>query len=244
MRHQPASGNLLLQASPPGGDAFTMPPLLAYNSTNSATASEVGNGWTHTFKRQVQIIGGTTPVVVTGNGQSYTYQAANPSSGGYVAPTSDTPNSLMAQAGWHGFTETQPDGTFYQYGSAAGTGIGQLLYLHNPAGARWTLAYDGSNRVSSVVDHFGRLVTLSYNATSGKISSVQDWAGRISSLTVNSSGNLAAITSPELCITSILYDASNRPVAWINPSVTRPATASTAITGSRRSSCPWASSPR
>ncbi len=108
----PATGNLLLQASPPGGDAFTMPPLLAYNSTNAATASEVGNGWTHTFKRQVQIIGGTTPVVVTGNGQSYTYQAANPSSGGNVAPTSDTPNSLLAQAGWRGFTETQPDGTF------------------------------------------------------------------------------------------------------------------------------------
>ena len=44
-------------------------------------------------------------------------------------------------------------------------------------------------------DPVGRLVTLAYNATSGKISSIQDWAGRITSLTVNSSGNLASITS-------------------------------------------------
>ena len=213
----PATGNLLLHASPPAGDASTIPPILSYNSTNAATSSEIGNGWTHTFKRQVQIVGGQTPVVVTGNGQSYTYHAADPSSGGYQSPTSDTPNTLEAQLGWGGFTETQPDGTFFQYGSAAGTGIGQLQYIQNAAGARGSMTYDSSSRVSSVTDPFGRPVTLSYNPTSGKISSVQDWAGRITSLTVNGSGNLASITSPELCVTSILYDGSNRPIAWINP---------------------------
>ncbi len=60
------TGNLLLQAAPPSGDAFTLPPILSYNSTNAATSSEIGNGWTHTFKRQVQIVSGTTPIVVIG----------------------------------------------------------------------------------------------------------------------------------------------------------------------------------
>ena len=38
-----------------------MRPVLSYNSTNAATSSEVGNGWTHTFKRQVVLEGGAIP---------------------------------------------------------------------------------------------------------------------------------------------------------------------------------------
>ena len=74
-------------------------------------------------------------------------------------------------------TETQPDGTLYQYGSRrAGS---SLQYIQNPAGQRWTVTYDGSGRVSFVTDPVARRTTLSYDATSGKITSIQDPFGRL-----------------------------------------------------------------
>ncbi len=38
---------------------------------------------------------------------------------------------------------------------------------------------------------------------------------------MNSSGNLVQVTSPELCIVSLVYDSSNRATAWINPMADR-----------------------
>ena len=71
--------------------------------------------------------------------------------------------------------------------------------------------------VTQVTDPFGRVGSLTYDATSGKISSFQDPFGRITTYSVNSAGNLVQITSPELCIYSIVYDGLNRPIASINP---------------------------
>jgi hypothetical protein len=47
----PATGELLLQASPPASDVLTLQPTLSYNSLNAVNASELGNGWSHVFKR-------------------------------------------------------------------------------------------------------------------------------------------------------------------------------------------------
>jgi len=225
----PANGNLLLQVAPPAGDSFYVPPVLSYNSTNATITSELGNGWLHTFKRAVAMVApapppgppppsGPTgnPNVITGAGQTYPYtRAATP---GYQPPASASGviNSLDALTNYTGFTEKAPDGTTYVYGSAA-TGPAPLLSISNPAGATWTLSYDASNRVSSVSDPFARRTTFSYDATSGKITSILDPFGRRTTFTVNSSGNLVQITSPELCFTSLVYDGSNRPIAWINP---------------------------
>jgi len=64
----PADGCLLLQLAPPAGDPFFIAPVLSYNSTNVATSSEVGNGWSHTFKRSVQLTaaGGLAPALPPG----------------------------------------------------------------------------------------------------------------------------------------------------------------------------------
>ena len=228
----PANGNLLLQIAPPVGDAFYLTPVLSYNSTNASTSSEVGNGWSHTFKREVMAVppapppgrlpppgASGNPTVLTGAGQTFTYDSN--ASGGYLtpAPGSGAINSLYALANYTGFTETAPDGTAYVYGAAIASPLtpAPLLSITNPAGATWSLTYDSSNRVSSVSDPFSRRTTFTYNATSGKISSILDSYGRYTTFTVNSSGNLVQITSPELCITSLVYDGSNRPIAWINP---------------------------
>ena len=149
-----------------------------------------------------------------GSGQSYNYTVVKGS--GFAAPTNGAINSLQATAGGASFTETQPDGTLYQYGSQV-SGVSPLLYIQNPAGARWTVTYDGSSRVSSITDPILRATTLTYNATSGKLSSILDPFGRLTTITVNSSGDLVQILSPELCLTSMVYDTNHLMLAWINP---------------------------
>ena len=112
-------------------------------------------------------------------------------------------------------TETQPDGTLYQYGSLSGGAL-SLQYIQNPAGQRWTVTYDGSGRVSFVTDPLTRRTTLSYDATSSKINCIQDPFGRRTTITVNGSGDLAQVISPELCITRG-HHGSHRMTSWINP---------------------------
>ena len=103
---QPASGNLLLQVAPPAATPY-LPPVLSYNSTNASTSSEIGNGWTHTFKRQVQIVGGTNPAVVTGKGQSYTYQAGTPPRAASYHPRRPRP-TRSKPANWPGSPRRSP----------------------------------------------------------------------------------------------------------------------------------------
>ena len=210
----PANPSMAMQISPPAGDLFYVVPVLSYSNQNINIVNEIGTGWMHTFKRQVQI-SGTNLAVLSGSGQLYAYQTSRFSN--FATPSgSSTVNSVQFTGGFSSITETQPDGTVFQYG-APSSGVSSLQYIQNPAGARWTVTYDGSGRVSFVTDPVGRATTLSYDATSGKIKSIQDSFGRLTSLTVNASGDLAQIISPELCIVSMVYDTSHRMKAWINP---------------------------
>ncbi len=175
--------------------------------------NELGGGWLHTFKRQVQVASHTL-TVVTGSGQSFAYGRTQ--LGGFCSPESNTMNSLQSPMNASTATETQPDGTLYQYGSPS-AGALSLQYIQNPAGQRWTVTYDGSGRVSFITDPMTRRTTLTYDATSGKITSILDPFGRATTITVNGSGDLVQVLSPELCVTSMVYDSGHRMTAWINP---------------------------
>jgi len=148
----PANGNLLLQLGPPAGDPFYIPPVLSYNSSNASTASEIGNGWSHLFKRRIVIGGSGNPVVLTGAGQIFAYLANL--AGGSYPPAPGTINPLQGPAGFTSFTETAPDGTKYQYGSAQSGPAALLQSIQNPAGSIWTVSYDASSRVSSITDPY------------------------------------------------------------------------------------------
>ncbi len=161
----PFSGNLLLPISPPTGDAAFLPPVLSYNSTNGSSSTEVGNGWTHTFRRQILTAGEGDINLITGEGQTI-YYTVNIFTGGWCIPATGpggiaAVNALYSQPHFAGFTETAPDGTVYQYGAAA-FGPGPLLSIQNAAGAVWSVTYDSNQRVSSIKDPFSRLTTLNY----------------------------------------------------------------------------------
>ena len=211
----PASGNLLLRVTPPAGNTLILLPTLSFNSTNAASASEVGNGWSHTFKRHLAIAGSSNLEITAGDGSMFGYSCMNPTNGFYQPLVGNNPpvqNSLSSPQRLIGpFTETRPDGWAYYYPIEGG-----LQALINPAGNRWTVSYNTNGVPNQITDPFNRTTTLAYNS-SGKLSAIQDPTGRITSFTVNSSGNLAQITTPELCVYSLVYDGSNRATAWINP---------------------------
>ena len=135
----PASGNLLLQFSPPAGNTLTLQPTLSFNSTNVTTPSEIGNGWSHTFKRAITIQGSSTLRVAAGDGSQFFYSGTSWTNGFYAAVPGGTPvaNSLSSPSRLVGpFTETRPDGWAYLYPSE-----GALQAIVNPAGNRWTVSY-------------------------------------------------------------------------------------------------------
>ena len=210
----PLNPSVYMQASPPAGDLFYVVPVLSYSNANFPALTEVGAGWTHTFRRQV-LLSGNNPTVVTGSGQQYAYTGVR-GGGGFATPNSPAVNSLQSTSGFSSFTETQPDGTLFQY-AAPSSGVSSLVYMQNPSGARWTVTYDSNGRVSFITDPVTRRTTLSYDATSGKLNCIQDPFGRRTSITIDSAGDLVQVVSPELCVTSMAYDANHELTAWVNP---------------------------
>ena len=103
----------------------------------------MGNGWSHTFRRQ--ITGGfPSGTLITGSGQTITY--TGPRVGGaFMTPAagSGVVNKLFAQTGYSAYTETQPDGTAFNYSGQTASTPGQFLTITNPAGAIATLTYSG-----------------------------------------------------------------------------------------------------
>ena len=116
-----------------------------------------------------------------------------------------------------GWVETQPDGFQIQYEQYV-SGKGRVLQMVNPSSYGWTVLRDSSGRVSAVFDTagtFNQRTTFTYG--SNGLSEITDSAGRNTLVQINANGNLVQITSPDLCVTSIGYDASNRLSAWVTP---------------------------
>ena len=202
------TGGLAVQAGGPTAGGYDPNPILTYNSAAASTATEVGNGWTHDFKRRVATSGVSNATVVTGTGNDFAY-AFDVAGRVFYIPSGPAQNSL--QVFGTGFLETRPDGGQYVYNSG-----GTLLYLRNPSGARWTMAYDGGGRPLSIANPFGRRASFAYDANN-HLKRLQDAGGRITSFTVDATGNLTQTTTPELCQTGFGYDGSHRMTARVNP---------------------------
>jgi YD repeat-containing protein len=110
------------------------------------------------------------------------------------------------------WTQTAEDGFKYEYDSS-----GDLVKMHNVAGATWTLSYVGTPpRLQSVLDPAGGRTTFTYDG-SFKIEKITDPAGRETQLEVDENDNLVKHVTPELCTTSLTYDENHRLTRLIDP---------------------------
>ena len=120
--------------------------------------------------------------------------------GNYAGSPNQYNNTLQGSVS-SGWTETQPDGTTFNYDT---TGV--LRTIRNNAGVRWTLTWDsGVDFVQHIDGPFGRRTTFAYDG-SNNIRHIQDPSGRLTTLTVNGNNDLVRIVTPELCTTSLVYD--------------------------------------
>ena len=208
---EPLNRYLQLSWALPTGSPADFPMVLNYNS-NSGTTTEYGVNWSAPYHRYVEPVDPPVGVVRVYNPQGGLVIYNPPDSGGNCAGSPNPLNNTLNGSATAGWTETQPDGTTFNYGSNE-----RLATIRNNAGVRWTLTWNaGFALVQSIVGPFGRRTSFTYNA-SNNITRIQQPDGRITSLTVNASNNLVKIVTPELCTTSLVYDGSHDLVAWIDP---------------------------
>src|SRR5262249_19332895 len=153
------------------------PMILSYNS-NAGGTTEYGANWSVPYLRFVEQVGVN---VLTPEGLVY-YNSPD-AKNNYPGSPNNLNNTLhgAARPGW---TETQPDGTTFNYDTG-----GHLRTIRNNAGVRWTLTWNsGVTLVQHIDGPFGRRTTFAYDG-SNNIRRIQDPSGRITSLTVNANSD-------------------------------------------------------
>jgi RHS repeat-associated protein len=178
---------------------------LTYNSANAGVASAFGQGWKSNLSRKITDLGGGSVKLTRGDGTELTY-TGNPAVGSlYTAPDGATTSLKRLASGWE---ETIRSGGKRTYNSS-----GNFTSASSSLGT-WTISYSGG-LIDKLMDPTAGITTFTY--ASGKISKIKDRAGRETSFTVNAQGDLADFTTPELCTTTLKYDASHRLTDWVTP---------------------------
>ena len=159
------------QLEPPAATPAQARLLLTWSSAGP-NPGPLAPGFDLPYRRQAS---GNQVTAGLEGGPVYNYGAADASN--YLAPPPEAANALHAESDGSR-TETQPDGTQFRYSTP-----GQLRYVRNPSGGRWTVIHDSSGRVQAVADPLGGRVTLAYGGVRNLLTSLSDAAGRRTTLT-------------------------------------------------------------
>ena len=207
------NGNLLLGLKTAAGGRTQPPQIFTYNSS-STSPSDFGIGWTNMHDQWVNEVTDDVADVHKGDGAVRRYKGYDPeSSPYYTEPPAGARNRLerTTVSGGLGWIETQPNGFEQHFDSS-----GQLVKAKNLGGSVWTYSYDQSSRLESITHPAGGgRTTYAYDDNS-KIRRIVDPSGRTTTFTV-AAGRLVGMTTPELCVTSLAYNANDRLVGWITP---------------------------
>jgi RHS repeat-associated protein len=162
--------------------------------------SPIARGWTLAGVQRAFIVSGTGVLVTEGDG-SATYFKYNPVTHVYDAPAGDFSTLSFVSPNW---VRAYPDSTKLTFTSA-----GLMVKLTDRWGVRRDSAvYDGSNRVTKLVDPLNNGITLAYG-TNG-LSTITDPMGRVTTVTVQANKTLTAIKDPDSDSTAFGYDGSLR----------------------------------
>ena len=205
---EPLYRYLQLNWALPTGSPADFPMVLNYHS-DAGVVTEFGFNWSAPHQRFAEY--GALNVVSLNNPQGAVVYSAPDVEGNYAGSPNQYNNTLQGSMS-SGWTETQPDGTTFNYDT---TGV--LRTIRNNAGVRWTLTWDsGVNFVQHIDGPLGRRTTFAYDG-SNNIRYIQDPSGRLTTLTINGNNDLVRIVTPELCTTSLVYDDAHHLTAWIDP---------------------------
>jgi RHS repeat-associated protein len=154
----------------------------AYNSLRTTTSpwsnpvGAFGNGWSSDYEEAISALGSNLLRLDLGSGQRvYFGRSSGVSSDPFlpIAPSATRAQVLQAGGGWQ---LRWFDGNVHNFNSA-----GHLTTLIDRNNNTTTIAYDGSNRLSTATDPWGHVLTYHYSGTSALVSSLSDATGTIAS---------------------------------------------------------------
>jgi YD repeat-containing protein len=202
---------------------YSMLTTVTYNAREAMqpatfTSSNLSSKWSHSW--QSYIVDDPTnlaiaPKRIAGGGGGYTYAA---SYGGGRYTYAETPDySVLWRAPVSGaatsYTRYLPDGGFETYSLSDGAASYPrkmfLTSITDPAGNVTTINYDGTFRVTTVVDAMGRSTTFSYGLGTYPllITQISDPFSRTTQITYDASQRLASITDPIGITSTFSYSA-------------------------------------
>ena len=168
----------------------------AYRSDSSWTENTIGSLWRHNFDRVLNVVDTpetTTLDLVDGTGAMslFSYDSSvdewSPLSEGVVTTIENTYDGSSVHDGYL-FTTNADTKEYYD--------LDGLLYRIEYRGDEaLDLAYDGSDRLSTVTNRHGKTLTFSYDGND-RVSSVVTPTGTFS-YSYDSNGNLATVTKPD-----------------------------------------------
>ena len=178
-----------------------------YNDQTASTPGIFGNGWSSSYDQHLTVNDDASVTVTLDDGSELL--AMSDGAGGYTIPA--YANSTLA---------ANPDGTFLFTHQATQfltfSHIGQLLSIKDLNGYQTTLAYNASQKLSSVTDSAGRVMTVTIGAN-GFVSAVADPLGRTTHYSYNSAGDLTSVTDPLARTWTFGYDANNLMLTMTDP---------------------------
>lgn len=164
----------------------------------------LGRGWSHNWDITAQNLTQFRGLVISGPGGTDRFFGRN-NNGSYTATGSDT-GQLTVSGGT--FRLIEADQTVWVFATNAPTG--QLQYVEDPNGNRITCGYTGA-QLTSLTHSSGAQFLLQYNGT-GRITQVIDPVGRITTYEYDGSGeHLIRVTAPGNRVTTYAYHTTGIP---------------------------------
>ncbi len=170
-----------------GDMAIELAPGLVYHSIDSAHAEGAGNG-VRVAARESLTVSGNDVVITAGDGRTTKFTLT----GGTYVPDVQVMTKLTLSGttyvhhlgGGAVANFTKPNSTY------------QLTTVVDANGNTTTLAYDSSDRLTSVTGPNGLATTYTYTTTTsgGKLTKITDTAGRETNITYDGSGRLSTVT--------------------------------------------------
>lgn len=182
----------------------------SYNSIESYTKSEIGNGWNHNFQKNIYYSDTSAPIIASilrKDGKVFGFQSTNNIN--WNANEDDIHDILerlfdtdgVTPVGWRYTTE---DDTVERYNED-----GKLQSITDIKGNTQTLSYNAETELlETITTNSGKSLTFSYDA-SNRIETITNHTGQIWGYHYDVNNNLEYVDNPDSTIKQYHYEDSN-----------------------------------
>jgi YD repeat-containing protein len=177
-------------------------------------AGMFGFGWRSTYEEQLMVVDGQTLQYWLGDGSAWTFIYNSALNSYSIASPPDERAQLVSNP-TGGFTLTLADGTQKVFNSQ-----NLLSTIIDRNNNQTTLAYDSSNRLTSVTSPGGATLSFTYGDSNNpmQVTTVQDSVGVVATYTYDSSSRLTSVTYADGSALNVTYDPSSSMILSVTDS--------------------------